>query len=44
MRQPRGALMLVLHAHLPFVRHAEHEDLLEEEWLQEAISRPTCRC
>ena len=29
---------LVLHAHLPFVRHPEHERFLEEEWLFEAIT------
>jgi len=34
----RGYLCLVLHAHLPFVRHPEHEDFLEEDWLYEAIS------
>jgi 1,4-alpha-glucan branching enzyme len=33
-----GHLCLVLHAHLPFVRHPEHEDFLEEDWLFEAIS------
>ncbi len=37
MRQPRGALMLVLHAHLPYVRHPDDEDHLEEEWLHEAV-------
>src|SRR5512132_1881649 len=37
MRPPRGALMLVLHAHLPFVRHPDDEDHLEEEWLREAV-------
>lgn len=31
-------LCLVLHAHLPFVRHPEHEDFLEEDWLFEAIT------
>jgi 1,4-alpha-glucan branching enzyme len=30
-------LNLVLHAHLPFVRHPEHEDFFEEGWLREAI-------
>ncbi len=30
-------LGLVLHAHLPFVRHPEHEDFLEERWLFEAV-------
>ncbi|MCG3172157.1 MAG: 1,4-alpha-glucan branching enzyme [Myxococcota bacterium] len=33
-----GYLSLVLHAHLPFVRHAEHEHFLEEDWLYEAIT------
>jgi len=33
-----GFLSLVLHAHLPFVRHPEHDDFLEEDWLYEAIS------
>jgi 1,4-alpha-glucan branching enzyme len=33
-----GYLALVLHAHLPFVRHPEHEHFLEEEWLFEAIT------
>src|SRR5215471_11972024 len=33
-----GYLSLVLHAHLPFVRHPEHEKFLEENWLFEAIS------
>src|SRR2546425_68585 len=33
-----GHLALVLHAHLPFVRHPEHEKFLEENWLFEAIT------
>src|SRR5262245_27320828 len=33
----RGYLALVLHAHLPFVRHPEHDRFLEESWLFEAI-------
>jgi 1,4-alpha-glucan branching enzyme len=33
-----GYLSLVLHAHLPFVRHPEYNDFLEEDWLYEAIS------
>ncbi len=33
-----GFLSIVLHAHLPFVRHPEHERFLEEDWLFEAIS------
>ena len=35
---PKGYLSIVLHAHLPFVRHPEHEDFLEEDWLFEAIT------
>src|SRR6476646_885709 len=35
---PTGHLALVLHAHLPFVRHPEHEDFLEEDWFFEAIT------
>ncbi len=27
----------MLHAHLPFVRHPEHEEFLEEDWLYEAV-------
>jgi len=34
----RGYLSIVLHAHLPFVRHPEHEQFLEEDWFYEAIS------
>jgi 1,4-alpha-glucan branching enzyme len=33
-----GYLSLILHAHLPFVRHPEHERFLEENWLFEAIT------
>jgi len=33
-----GCLALVLHAHLPYVRHQEHEQFLEENWLFEAIT------
>ena len=33
-----GHLALVLHAHLPFVRHPEHKHFIEEEWLFEAIT------
>lgn len=32
-----GYVALVLHAHLPFVRHPESDFVLEEEWLFEAI-------
>ena len=33
-----GHLALILHAHLPYVRHPEHEHFIEEEWLFEAIT------
>src|SRR6266705_630960 len=38
MTAPSGHLALILHAHLPFVRHPEHEYFLEEDWLFEAIT------
>lgn len=34
----KGYLCLMLHAHLPFVRHPEEEYFLEENWLFEAIT------
>ena len=34
----KGYLALVLHAHLPYVRHPEHEDFLEEDWFYEAVT------
>ena len=34
----KGYLALVLHAHLPYVRHPEYEDFLEEDWFYEAIT------
>lgn len=34
----KGFLAFVLHAHLPFVRHPDREDYLEERWLFEAIN------
>src|SRR2546421_344214 len=33
-----GQFALILHAHLPFVRHPEHEHFVEEEWLFEVIT------
>jgi len=33
-----GFLSIVLHTHLPFVRHPEHEHFLEERWLYEAMT------
>ncbi len=35
---PVGYLCLVLHAHLPFIRHPEEERFLEEDWLFEGIT------
>jgi 1,4-alpha-glucan branching enzyme len=35
---PTGYLAIVLHAHLPFVRHPERTDVLEEQWLYEAVT------
>ncbi|MFL6585047.1 MAG: glycoside hydrolase family 57 protein [Chthoniobacterales bacterium] len=34
----KGHLALILHAHLPFVRHPEHPEFLEEDWFFEAIT------
>jgi 1,4-alpha-glucan branching enzyme len=34
----KGLLSLVLHAHLPYVRHPEHEEFLEEDWFYEAVT------
>ncbi len=35
---PQGYLAIVLHAHLPFVRHPEAPSYMEEEWFFEAIT------
>ncbi|MFL6466417.1 MAG: glycoside hydrolase family 57 protein [Pyrinomonadaceae bacterium] len=35
---PIGYFSLILHAHLPFVRHPEYPEFLEEDWLFEAIT------
>ncbi len=35
---PNGYFSLILHAHLPFVRHPEYPEFLEEDWLYEAIT------
>jgi len=35
---PKGYLMMVLHAHLPYVHHPEYERFLEERWLFEAVT------
>ena len=34
----KGYLALVLHSHLPYVRHPEYDQFLEEDWLFEAIT------
>lgn len=34
----KGYFSLILHAHLPYVRHPEYEEFLEEDWLYEAIT------
>lgn len=34
----KGRFVLLLHAHLPYVRHPEHGDFLEEDWFYEAIA------
>ncbi len=33
-----GYLALIFHSHLPFVRHPEHKQFLEEDWLFEAVT------
>ena len=35
---PRGYLLLILHAHLPYVRHPEYDRFLEERWFFEAVT------
>ncbi|MFH1228433.1 MAG: 1,4-alpha-glucan branching protein domain-containing protein [Planctomycetota bacterium] len=35
---PKGYLSFVLHSHLPFVRHPDYPDFMEEDWLFEAIT------
>ena len=34
----RGYLMIMLHAHLPYIRYPEHENFLEENWLYETMT------
>ena len=38
MKNIKGYVNFVLHAHLPYIHHPESEDYLEEQWLYEAIS------
>ncbi|MCL2218370.1 MAG: DUF1957 domain-containing protein [Chitinispirillia bacterium] len=35
---PKGYLCILLHAHLPYVRHPEISYMMEENWLYEAIT------
>ena len=37
MSDKKGNLVFVLHAHLPYVRHPEHEIFLEENWFFEGL-------
>jgi 1,4-alpha-glucan branching enzyme len=34
----KGYLAIILHAHLPFVRHPEYDNFLEERWFFEAMN------
>ncbi|WP_082053444.1 1,4-alpha-glucan branching protein domain-containing protein [Gordoniibacillus kamchatkensis] len=36
--QLKGYVALVLHAHLPYVRHCDRDDYLEERWFYEAMT------
>jgi len=36
--EPEACLCLVLHAHLPYVRHPEYKDFIEEDWFFEAVT------
>ncbi len=36
--KPEGYLAIVLHAHLPYVRHPEYDEFLEEDWFFEAMT------
>ena len=38
MKNVKGYVSFVLHAHLPYIHHPESENYLEEQWLFEAIS------
>ena len=38
MKNIKGYVNFVLHAHLPYIHHPECDTYLEEEWLHEAIS------
>src|SRR6201984_1226622 len=34
----KGYLHLILHAHLPYIRHPEYDRFLEERWFFEAVT------
>ena len=34
----KGYLAMLLHAHLPYVRHPEYQEFLEEDWFYEAVT------
>ncbi|WP_284643983.1 1,4-alpha-glucan branching protein domain-containing protein [Paenibacillus silviterrae] len=36
--EPKGYLALVLHAHLPYIRHDDRDDYMEERWFYEAMT------
>ena len=36
--EKRGNFLIVLHAHLPYIRHPDYDRFLEEDWLFEAIT------
>ena len=38
MSQFKAGLLLVLHAHLPYIHHPDFEQFMEERWLFEAIT------
>ncbi|OQX58159.1 MAG: hypothetical protein B5M49_02300, partial [Thermotoga sp. 4484_232] len=33
----KGYMILFLHAHLPYIKHPEYDEFLEERWLFEAM-------
>lgn len=37
MDDSKGYFLLLLHAHLPFIRHPEHEEFLQENWFFKAL-------
>ena len=37
MSQFKAGLLLVLHAHLPYIHHPDFEQFMEERWLFEVL-------